>query len=119
MTTITYAGGITMQPTLTTISSYSLNSPSRIITHRILDGPAVHTMRDAGEMTGTLTLLFATEQAARDCFDQHRLATVMTISDEPRALLNMSYIVPEGRDVSVRLAALNTWEVVVPFEVIE
>lgn len=95
MTTITYAGGPVITPTLALIDTASVVSEARTVVHDILDGEPVHTLRPASPLRGRLVLGFLSEQEALDCLQAHRLASVFTIASDV-TLVNFRYIVTGG-----------------------
>ena len=117
MTTVTYPGGPILTPTAVEVSSGAASSRSRVVSHEILDGPPVHTLRPAGPIRGTLALIFTDETDANDAFEVHRIPAVFTLATADRAFLNMTYVVTEGY-VQIELddETAAFWTVTVPFE---
>lgn len=118
MTTITYDGGPAIHPMLALIESYGVTSEARTVSHSILDGPPVHTLRPAGPDAGTLTLLFIDETPARDCYSAHKLAAVFAIADTTRALLNFRYVVAGELRMQLDSATRERWLVTIPFQAV-
>lgn len=117
-TTITYDGGQTLRPNVVNITSVTAASRARVVSHDVLDGPPVHTLRPAAPARGELELLFYSETAARDCFEAHRLAAVFTMESTDRALLNVKYIVTDDIDVTLDRDTASHWKVTVRYEAV-
>jgi hypothetical protein len=117
-TTITYPGGPAMVPTMPLAASGMLRARTRNVTHTILDGDPVHTLRRAEPATGTLRLLFDSETAALDCFTAHMLPAVFTVVDDDSALLNFDYIATDSPEIQIDEESLELWTVTVPVQVI-
>ena len=115
-TTITYAGGPTMSPRLTLVESGQQTAAARTVSHDILDGPPVHTLRPAAPSTGTLHHLFDTYIEAKDCYEAHRLATVYTIADPDVDLINFQYVVQGELDIHIDEETQDAWVVLVPYQ---
>lgn len=118
MTTITYDGGPIITPDLVDISSVTARSASRVVSHDILDGSPVHTLRPASPARGTLALVFVTETAARDCFEAHRVAAVFTMTSPDRALLNLRYVVTDDIDIALDEDTAAHWVITVRYEAV-
>jgi hypothetical protein len=116
--TITYSGGPVMAPRLTLIQSGRQKSTAGTVSHDILDGPAVHTLRPASAVTGELHHLFETYTAAKDCFEAHRLAAVFTVADPEVDLINFAYVVQGEPEIGIDEETQELWVVVVPYQVV-
>lgn len=116
-TTITYQGGNTITPSLVTIDTFDMATEPRTVVHDILDGPPVHTLRPAAPLTGTLQLLFRTEQAATDCMRSHRVPALFTVASTDRPVLNFDYVVTGGAiTLTIDAETASHWIVGVPFQ---
>lgn len=116
-TTITTSpAGQTIRPTL--VLGFETAIETRHITHEVLGTGAVDvTMRPAAPRSGTLRLLFETENAAATAFSLHFDANTFTLADTDRPLVvNMRYV-PIG---AVRLVlddeSRSLWTVEVPYQ---
>ncbi|CAH0262797.1 hypothetical protein SRABI98_03551 [Microbacterium sp. Bi98] len=116
-TTLSYAGGTPIQPDFTVVGSGDAEIVSRTITHEILDGPPVHTMRPARPQTGTLELLFATSARAHQAKDRLTAAAVYTIVSTDSDDLP-SRIIVRGLRVSQHEDAAKIWTVYVDYEAV-
>lgn len=114
-TTITYDGGPAITPRLALIGSHERERQSRTVTHEILGGPPVFTLRPASTSTGTLMLLFTNEQDAADAYDAHELAAVFTITDTTRGALNFTYVVDGAIRSRLDPDTADTWRVEVQY----
>lgn len=116
-TTITYPGGTTIRPDFAVTGSADAEIISRTITHEILDGPPVHTMRPARPQSGTLELLFKSSDRAHQAKDRLTAAAVYTIvstdnSDLPSRIVVRSVRVTQHED------ATRIWTVYVDYEAV-
>ena len=115
MTTITHDAGV-ITPQL--VDGYQASSEARTIVHPILNrsSPDI-TFRAAGLRTGTFRCLFRLEVDAVDAFAVFRTPQVLTITDDARTGIGMSFVVADG-DISVELddKTRDLWWVEVPFQ---
>lgn len=116
-TTITYPGGTPIVPTLAVLGSANVEVESRTITHEILDGPPVHTLRRTRPQTGELELLFVSSSAAHAAKDQLIAADVYTVTSTDDAALNLRIII---RSVVVEQSTeiATMWSVRVAYEAV-
>lgn len=116
-TILTYPGGSAIIADFAARGTADAEVVSRTITHEILDGPPVHTLRPAKPQTGTLTLLFSTEQTAHRAKDQLTAAAVFTITSTDSANLPARIIVRTVR-VEQHDRAEGVWTVLIDYEAV-
>ncbi|KQR43435.1 hypothetical protein ASF87_16730 [Microbacterium sp. Leaf161] len=117
ITSITYPGGTPIVPDITVVGSVDAEVVSRSITHEILDGPPVHTLRPSKPQTGTLRLLFTTSAKAHAAKDQLTAAAVYTISSTAGTNLPSRFVV-RSVTVTQSRAVANVWTVSVDYEAV-
>lgn len=116
-TTITYSGGITVTPDLALHGSADVEISSRTITHEILDGDPVHTLRPASPQTGTITLMFSTSARAHAAKEALTAPDVYTVASDDDASLNLRIIVRSVR-VAQHADDRHRWTVSVDYEAV-
>ena len=87
-TTITYPGGITIRPDILVVGSGDAEVDGRSITHDILDGAPVHTLRTARPQTGRLTCTFSSSALAHEAKDALTAAEVYTVTSDDEEAVN-------------------------------
>ena len=114
-TTITYSGGVPVTGQLALHSSGDVTVTSRTITHEILDGAPVHTLRPAKPQTGTIKLLFSTSALAHNAVDALSAPDVYTVTSTDDESLNLRIVI---RSVRVEQAspAVTRWTVSIEYE---
>lgn len=116
-TTLTYAGGTPIEADFAVAGSGNAEVISRTISHEILDGPPVHTMRPARPQSGTLELLFTTSERAHLAKDRLTAAAVYTIVSTDSLNLPSRIVVRTVR-VSQHEDATKVWTVYVDYEAV-
>ncbi|WP_298038318.1 hypothetical protein [uncultured Microbacterium sp.] len=115
MTTITHDAGV-ITPQL--VDGYQASSEARTIVHPILNrsNPDI-TFRAPGLRTGSFRCLFPVEADAVAAFAVFRTPQVLTIADDDRPGIVMSFVVADG-DISVELddETRDVWWVEIPFQ---
>lgn len=116
-TTISYSGGVTVTPDLALHASADVEIGSRTVTHEILDGAPVHTLRPARPKTGTIHLLFTSSARAHAAADALVAPDVYTVTSDDDVSLNLRIII---RSVRVEQAAdaRRNWAVHVGYEAV-
>lgn len=116
-TTISYPGGVTITPHLVLLGSGDVEVESRTITHDILDGAPVHTLRSARPQTGTLRLLFTSSASASAAQGALTAADVYTVASTDDPALNFRMVVRTViREQSEDAAAV--WTVSIEYEAV-
>lgn len=116
-TTITYAGGAPIRPFSLT-DSYSGEHTAQHVRHPIIGGPPVFTLRPASPRAGTLRMLFSTEEVADDARHAHTLATVLTLVDDVRPNMGMTYVASGRIRLSLDPQTLTYWVLEVGYEAV-
>lgn len=117
MITITYSGGTPIVPDVAVAGSVDAEVVGRSITHDILDGPPVHTLRPTLPQTGTLELLFTSSSRAHAAKDRLGAAAIYTLTSTESANLPSRFIV---RSVAVKQGrtVARLWTVFVDYEAV-
>lgn len=117
MTVITYPGGHPVTPDFVVVGSADAEIQSRSITHEILDGAPVHTLRPARPQTGTLTCLFSTSARAHGAKDALTAADVYTVTSTEDPALNRRMLVRSVR-VEQDAETAGVWVVRIDYEAV-
>ena len=94
------------------------NRPVRNLVHPLIGSPVPDvTLRDPGARTGSLELVYATDDAARAAESLHRTGGVFTLTDDQQPDRNMTYVLAPGA-LSVRqeLPYQHLWVLTVPYQ---
>jgi hypothetical protein len=114
-TIISIVGSTTkIQPAL--VLGYESARSSRNIVHEVLGTGKVNvTFRPSPSRSGTLRMLFLTEQAAADAEYVHHQAYRFTLADVDRPSIAMSYVVKGDITRELDPQTRKLWTVNVPF----
>lgn len=114
MTSIIHSTGVIVPQV---VNGYEASREARTVVNAVLNrsNPDV-TLRDPGPRSGSLALVFATENAAQDAFAVLGTRQVFTLADPDRLSIGMSFVVADG-DLTIGLDAdtREVWIVTVPF----
>lgn len=116
-TTITYSDGSTIRPMLVLLGSADVEVTSRSLTHEILDGPPVYTLRPTRPQTGTIKLLFGSSAAAHAARGALTAADVYTVSSDDDAALNLRFLVRTVR-AEQHDEATSIWTITIDYEAV-
>lgn len=112
-TTITHASGVI---TPTALQGWEAAAPARSIVHDIMGRPDPDiTKRPTGLRRGTLTLVFASGQAAYAARAVLAVTQPLTLAHDSIAQVGMLFVVAGG-DLGDVLGAANEWTLSVPFQ---
>lgn len=115
-TTISYAGGITIRPVFAVSGTGDVEITSRTITHDILDGAPVHTLRPARPRQGTLKLLFDSSTASHTAANALSAPAVYIVESDDDPTINMLRMIVRRISTEQQADADGLWLLSVDYE---